>query len=207
MMYRRKVSLDPISLSVSVSLCLSRAFLLFDASRCSYFLHSPRVCALALSLPPSLCDIFSFDLPLFCMIASSPSLLLCMCCSVGSHHVHVIRLGSNWLHRILHVRFSHAMLFCRTGGDVGVGHSPGTRFASLGISPRERPLPSVCLSFFGLVWCRRYSPAKYAVHGLATVLRNELLPYNILVYNCYPPTMDTPGLSHGCTLTRNTDCG
>jgi len=39
-----------------------------------------------------------------------------------------------------------------------------------------------------------YSPAKFAVRGLAEVLRAELKPHGIVVACAYPPDTDTPGL-------------
>ena len=40
-----------------------------------------------------------------------------------------------------------------------------------------------------------YSPAKFAVRGLAETLRSELKPYGIVVGCAYPPDTDTPGLA------------
>jgi 3-dehydrosphinganine reductase len=39
-----------------------------------------------------------------------------------------------------------------------------------------------------------YSPAKFAVRGLAEALRSELKPHGIVVACAYPPDTDTPGL-------------
>jgi 3-dehydrosphinganine reductase len=39
-----------------------------------------------------------------------------------------------------------------------------------------------------------YSPAKFAVRGLAETLRSELKPHGIVVACAYPPDTDTPGL-------------
>jgi 3-dehydrosphinganine reductase len=39
-----------------------------------------------------------------------------------------------------------------------------------------------------------YSPAKFAVRGLAETLRSELKPHGIVVGCAYPPDTDTPGL-------------
>ena len=40
-----------------------------------------------------------------------------------------------------------------------------------------------------------YSPAKFAVRGLAETLRAELKPHGIVVACAYPPDTDTPGLA------------
>jgi 3-dehydrosphinganine reductase len=40
-----------------------------------------------------------------------------------------------------------------------------------------------------------YCPSKYALFGLAEVLRHELLPYNIKVSILFPVDTDTPGLA------------
>jgi len=39
-----------------------------------------------------------------------------------------------------------------------------------------------------------YSPTKFAIVGLAEVIRHELKPYNISISILYPPDTDTPGL-------------
>eukprot|EP01111_Echinosteliopsis_oligospora_P014084 TRINITY_DN5229_c0_g1_i1.p1 TRINITY_DN5229_c0_g1~~TRINITY_DN5229_c0_g1_i1.p1 ORF type:complete len:325 (-),score=75.16 TRINITY_DN5229_c0_g1_i1:63-1037(-) len=49
------------------------------------------------------------------------------------------------------------------------------------------------LAVAGVVGFSSYSPAKYAVKGLAEVLRTELAPYNIDISIAYPPDTDTPG--------------
>ncbi|KAJ8903581.1 hypothetical protein NDN08_004685 [Rhodosorus marinus] len=40
-----------------------------------------------------------------------------------------------------------------------------------------------------------YSPSKYALRGLAEVLRNELKPYNIDVHIAYPANIESPGFA------------
>jgi len=47
--------------------------------------------------------------------------------------------------------------------------------------------------FLGLVGYASYSPTKFAVVGLAEVLRHELKPKNIQISMLYPPDTDTPG--------------
>lgn len=49
--------------------------------------------------------------------------------------------------------------------------------------------------FIGLIGYATYSPTKFAVAGLAEVLRHELKPYNIDISVLYPPDTDTPGLA------------
>ena len=45
----------------------------------------------------------------------------------------------------------------------------------------------------GFIGFSTYSPTKWALRGLADVLRNELSGFNIKVSICYPPDTDTPG--------------
>lgn len=47
--------------------------------------------------------------------------------------------------------------------------------------------------FLGLVGYASYSPTKFAIVGLAEVLRHELKPKNIHISVLYPPDTDTPG--------------
>jgi 3-dehydrosphinganine reductase len=47
--------------------------------------------------------------------------------------------------------------------------------------------------FMGIIGYASYSPSKYALVGLAEVLRHEMKPYNISVSVLYPPDTDTPG--------------
>jgi len=59
---------------------------------------------------------------------------------------------------------------------------------------------SVVLVSSGLALCgyagyAAYAPTKWAVRGLAEVLRSELLPANVAVFSVYPPNMDTPGFA------------
>eukprot|EP00762_Andalucia_godoyi_P001584 ANDGO_00167.mRNA.1 3-ketodihydrosphingosine reductase len=58
------------------------------------------------------------------------------------------------------------------------------------------------LSFCGF---STYSPAKFAVRGLAEVLRNELKPNNVQVSIVYPPDTDTPGY-HQENKTKPEEC-
>lgn len=52
---------------------------------------------------------------------------------------------------------------------------------------------SSMLGFMGIVGYATYAPSKYALVGLAEVVRHELKPYNIKVSILYPPDTDTPG--------------
>jgi 3-dehydrosphinganine reductase len=47
--------------------------------------------------------------------------------------------------------------------------------------------------FMGLIGYATYTPSKYALVGLAEVLRHELKPYNIRISVLFPPDTDTPG--------------
>ena len=47
--------------------------------------------------------------------------------------------------------------------------------------------------FLGIVGYATYSPTKFALVGLAEVLRHELKPKNISISVLYPPDTDTPG--------------
>ncbi len=49
------------------------------------------------------------------------------------------------------------------------------------------------LGFLGYMGYATYVPTKFALVGLAEVLRNELLPHNIKVSVVYPVDTDTPG--------------
>lgn len=49
-------------------------------------------------------------------------------------------------------------------------------------------------AFFGIHGYSAYAPSKFAVRGLAEVLRVELAPHGILVSVAYPPDTDTPQL-------------
>jgi len=64
---------------------------------------------------------------------------------------------------------------------------------------------SSTLAALGIVGFSSYCPAKYAVKGLAEVLRSELSPYNIRVALVYPPDTDTPGYARE-NLTKPPDC-
>eukprot|EP01028_Stygiella_incarcerata_P005434 TRINITY_DN2297_c0_g1_i1.p1 TRINITY_DN2297_c0_g1~~TRINITY_DN2297_c0_g1_i1.p1 ORF type:complete len:358 (-),score=93.45 TRINITY_DN2297_c0_g1_i1:124-1197(-) len=45
----------------------------------------------------------------------------------------------------------------------------------------------------GIIGYSTYSPAKFALRGLADVLRNEMAPYGVKFSIVYPPDTDTPG--------------
>ncbi len=50
-------------------------------------------------------------------------------------------------------------------------------------------------AFFGIYGYSAYAPSKFAMRGLAEVLRVELAPHNIGVTLAYPPDTDTPMLA------------
>lgn len=52
---------------------------------------------------------------------------------------------------------------------------------------------SSIIGFMGLIGYASYTPAKFALVGLAEVLRHEMKPHNISVSVLYPPDTDTPG--------------
>ncbi len=54
---------------------------------------------------------------------------------------------------------------------------------------------SSVMGFMAIMGYTTYVPSKYAVFGLAEVLRHELLPYNIKVSILFPVDTDTPGLA------------
>ncbi|TFG04351.1 MAG: SDR family NAD(P)-dependent oxidoreductase [Promethearchaeota archaeon] len=47
-------------------------------------------------------------------------------------------------------------------------------------------------AYIGMIGNATYTPSKAAVVGLAEVLRNELIPYNVKISILYPPDTDTP---------------
>jgi 3-dehydrosphinganine reductase len=53
---------------------------------------------------------------------------------------------------------------------------------------------SSMMGYFGIMGYAAYAPTKFALAGLAEVLRHELKPYNISISVLYPPDTDTPGL-------------
>ena len=52
---------------------------------------------------------------------------------------------------------------------------------------------SSVMGFMAIMGYTTYCPSKYAIFGLAEVLRHELLPYNIKVSILFPVDTDTPG--------------
>ncbi|MFX1449142.1 MAG: SDR family NAD(P)-dependent oxidoreductase, partial [Promethearchaeota archaeon] len=52
---------------------------------------------------------------------------------------------------------------------------------------------SSVMGFMAIMGYTTYCPTKYALFGLAEVLRHELLPYNIKVSILFPVDVDTPG--------------
>ncbi|MHA1256789.1 MAG: SDR family NAD(P)-dependent oxidoreductase, partial [Promethearchaeota archaeon] len=54
---------------------------------------------------------------------------------------------------------------------------------------------SSVMGFYAIMGYATYVPSKYAITGLAEVLRHELLPYNIKVSILFPVDTDTPGLA------------
>ncbi|MCP4760506.1 MAG: SDR family oxidoreductase [archaeon] len=53
---------------------------------------------------------------------------------------------------------------------------------------------SSMLGYMGIMGYATYSPSKFALIGLAEVLRNELKPFNIRISILFPPDTQTPGL-------------
>jgi 3-dehydrosphinganine reductase len=51
------------------------------------------------------------------------------------------------------------------------------------------------MGFMAIMGYTTYVPSKYAIFGLAEVLRHELLPYKIKVSILFPTDTDTPGLA------------
>jgi len=54
---------------------------------------------------------------------------------------------------------------------------------------------SSALGFMAIMGYATYVPTKYAIFGLAEILRHELVPYNIKVSVLFPPDTDTPGFA------------
>ncbi len=54
---------------------------------------------------------------------------------------------------------------------------------------------SSVMGFMAIMGYTTYCPSKYALFGLAEVLRHELLPYNIKVSVLFPVDTDTPGFA------------
>ena len=54
---------------------------------------------------------------------------------------------------------------------------------------------SSLMGFFAVMGYATYCPSKFAVFGLAEILRHELLPYKIKVSVLFPSDTDTPGLA------------
>jgi len=52
---------------------------------------------------------------------------------------------------------------------------------------------SSMMGYMGIIGYAAYAPTKFALVGLAEVLRHELAPYNISISVLYPPDTDTPG--------------
>lgn len=53
---------------------------------------------------------------------------------------------------------------------------------------------SSMMGYFGMIGYGAYAPSKFAVVGLAEVLRHELRPSGIGISVLYPPDTDTPGM-------------
>jgi 3-dehydrosphinganine reductase len=53
---------------------------------------------------------------------------------------------------------------------------------------------SSVMGFMAIMGYATYVPSKYAIFGLAEILRHELLPYNIKISILFPVDTDTPGL-------------
>jgi len=54
---------------------------------------------------------------------------------------------------------------------------------------------SSVMGFMAIMGYTTYCPTKYALFGLAEILRHELLPYNIKVSVLFPVDTDTPGFA------------
>ena len=54
---------------------------------------------------------------------------------------------------------------------------------------------SSMMGYFGIIGYAAYAPSKFALVGLAEVLRHELRPAGIRVSVLYPPDTDTPGFA------------
>jgi 3-dehydrosphinganine reductase len=54
---------------------------------------------------------------------------------------------------------------------------------------------SSTLGFMAIMGYATYVPSKYAIFGLAEILRHELVPYNIKVSVLFPVDTDTPGFA------------
>ncbi|MFW9902224.1 MAG: SDR family oxidoreductase [Candidatus Thorarchaeota archaeon] len=54
---------------------------------------------------------------------------------------------------------------------------------------------SSVMGFMAIMGYTTYCPSKYAVFGLAEILRHELLPYNIKISVLFPVDTDTPGFA------------
>jgi 3-dehydrosphinganine reductase len=52
---------------------------------------------------------------------------------------------------------------------------------------------SSMMGYFGIIGYAAYAPSKFALVGLAEVLRHELRPQGVSVSVLYPPDTDTPG--------------
>ena len=52
---------------------------------------------------------------------------------------------------------------------------------------------SSMMGYFGIMGYATYAPSKFAVTGLAEVLRHELKPYHINISVLFPPDTNTPG--------------
>jgi len=54
---------------------------------------------------------------------------------------------------------------------------------------------SSIMGFMAIMGYTTYCPSKYALFGLAEILRHELLPYNIKISVLFPSDTDTPGFA------------
>jgi 3-dehydrosphinganine reductase len=54
---------------------------------------------------------------------------------------------------------------------------------------------SSVMGFMAIMGYATYVPSKFAIAGLAEILRHELLPYNVKVSVLYPVDTDTPGFA------------
>lgn len=78
-------------------------------------------------------------------------------------------------------------------GALNVAHALAPRMAAAGGG--RMIFVSSGAAFFGIYGYSAYAPSKFAMRGLAEVLRVELAPHGIGVTLAYPPDTDTPQLA------------
>ncbi|KAI8089799.1 uncharacterized protein BX664DRAFT_333912 [Halteromyces radiatus] len=78
-------------------------------------------------------------------------------------------------------------------GQVYTAHEAATRIRDSGIKNGKIVFVSSMLGMLSFVGYGTYSPAKYAIRGLADTLRNELKQYDIDVHIFFPGGILSPG--------------